>query len=444
MTLQLEQPIRTLVLGLLGLIVRLVISFTFGESLRLRVEVTTPISDWKRAHEAIHLLDSGLDPYSSNLFHEYPISLQLYKIVYNYSNVDFTFALTDVITAILLKCSVLKQMKTSDEQLSSESASKSSNLVYLIYLFSPLTIITCAAKSTTIFTNFLIALISLILFMKPFRALTCVLCAILTCNNIHLGTIILPIFLCQEFYFNNINQNGTHSTQRPARTYYSRQDFFSSLSTCFTICLASIVTLLLTSFLLMDSSWSFIKPTYLFVLKIQDLTPNIGMFWYFFTEMFEHFLDFFTWVVQINAFLHVVPLSICLRDSPFFLLYVIIFTSTIFQPYPNLAHIGLLTSLLPQHSHLFAHMHHGLKISCTILVCMCLWPVFWHLWIVVGTANSNFYFGATSAFMAAHILLLSDLLNAHNFVKAKLRYEELQKDQEKKLDSSNLMKEKIK
>lgn len=438
MTLQFEQPLKSLVLASLGLTLRLLVSFLFGESLRRRVEVTTPISDWKRAHEAIHLLDSGLDPYSSNLFHEYPISLQLYKIIINYFNVDFTFALTDVTTAILLKLSVLKQMKTDDDQSNNQSASQSSSLVYLIYLFSPLTIIASAAKSTTIFTSFLIALISLILFMKPFRGFTCVSCAILACNNIHLGTIVLPIFLCQEFYFNKISQNGNEPTPRPARTYYSRSNFLSSLSTSFTICLASIVTLLLTSYLLMDNSWSFIKPTYLFVLKVQDLTPNIGMFWYFFTEMFDHFLDFFTWIVQINVFLHVIPLSICLRDSPFFLLYVIIFTSIIFQPYPNLAHIGLLTSLLPQHSNLFVHMQHGLKISCTILVCMCLWPVFWHLWIIAGTANSNFYFGATAAFIAAHILLLSDMLNAHNYIKAKSRFEESQRNQKKGFTSSDI------
>lgn len=425
----LEQPIKTIVLASIGLALRLVVSISFGDSLRQRVEVTTPISDWKRAHEAVHLLNSGLDPYSDNLFHEYPISLQIYKIILNYFNIDFTFALTDVTTAILLKYSVLNQMKVDQEKSVNQFASKSSNLVYLIYIFSPLTIITCAAKSTTIYTNFLIALISLILFMKPFRALTCVLCAILACNNIHLSTIVLPIFLCQEFYLYRIYQNESQSKEQPRLKYYERSDFFSSLSTSFIICLASIVTLLVTSFLLMDNSWSFITSTYLYVLTVQDLTPNIGMFWYFFTEMFDHFLDFFTWVVQINAFIHVVPLSICLRDSPFFLLYVIILTSTIFQPYPNLGHFGLLTSLLPQHKHLFANMQHGLKISCTMITCMCLWPVFWHLWIIAGTANSNFYFGATAAFVAAHILLLSDLLNAHNYIKAKSRFEELQKEQ---------------
>lgn len=425
----LGQPIGTIVLALLGLASRFVVSITFGESLRQRVEVTTPISDWKRAHEAVHLLNSGLDPYSDNLFHEYPISLQFYKIILNYFNIDITFALTDVFTAIILKYSVINQMKVDNERAVNQFATKSSNLVYLIYLFSPLTIITSAARSTSTYTNFLIALISLILFMKPFRASTCVLCAILACNNIHLSTIVIPIFLCQEFYSHRISQSESQSNEKQKLKYYERSDFYSSLSTSFIICLASILTLLLTSYLVMDNSWSFIRATYLYVLTVQDLTPNIGMFWYFFTEMFDHFLDFFTWVVQINAFIHVVPLSISLRDSPFFLLYVIILTSTIFQPYPNLAHIGLLTSLLPQHRHLFAHMNHGLKISCTLITCMCLWPVFWHLWIMTGTANSNFYFGATAAFVAALILLLSDLLNAHNYIKAKSRFEELQKEQ---------------
>ena len=48
-------------------------------------------------------------------------------------------------------------------------------------------------------------------------------------------------------------------------------------------------------------------------LTIPDLTPNIGLFWYFFTEMFEHFREFFLWTFQINAFIYIIPLSITLK-----------------------------------------------------------------------------------------------------------------------------------
>ena len=48
-------------------------------------------------------------------------------------------------------------------------------------------------------------------------------------------------------------------------------------------------------------------------LSVPDLTPNIGLFWYFFAEMFEHFRLFFICVFQINVFFYTIPLSIKLK-----------------------------------------------------------------------------------------------------------------------------------
>ena len=52
-----------------------------------------------------------------------------------------------------------------------------------------------------------------------------------------------------------------------------------------------------------------------FRLSVPDLSPNLGVFWYFFTEMFEHFRSFFICVFQIHAFLYTVPLAVKLRYS---------------------------------------------------------------------------------------------------------------------------------
>lgn len=427
-----NQPTKTIPLAGLGFLIRLFALTNFREVIRQRVEVTTPINSWKRAYEAVYLWNSGLDPYSGNIFHEYPISLQFYKIIISYFNVNVVFAVTDIFIAIILQHSVYYQLILNNQ--TKETASSRSLKVLATYLFSPITILSCSGMSTSIFTNFLIAVITLILPFKPFRILTCVLCALLACNNIHYSTLILPIFLCLEYcsdkskrqhrvtakqskVLNEESNQSKDATSEPA--YYQQPDFSSSLSSFFMICLGAISTLVLASHFLMEGSWSFVNATYLFVLKIQDLTPNIGMFWYFITEMFDQFLEFFTWIVQINAFIHVIPLCIYLRDSPFFALYAMIITSTISQPYPSLANIGLITSLLPQWLELLAIMKKNLVISCAAITCMSIWPLFWHLWIVMGTANANFYFGATLAFSVAMILFLIDLLNAHGFINAK-------------------------
>lgn len=436
MTSSVGQPIRVVACAVIGIVIRLVVTFNFKETLRQRVEISTPINDWRRATEGIFKWNSDLDPYSGNLFHEYPISLQFYKIISNYFGADMIFAITDVVTALLLHRAILNQMIFGDQK--GEHAKAASMKTLLIYLFSPISVISCAGQSTAIFTNFLFALICFLLPMRPFRAFTCVLCALLAFNNIHYSTLILPILLCMEFYNSNKRRrsnsnNDPASQETTSEQYYNHQDFFQSLWTSISICLISIVTLLITSYLLMGNSWSFLRATYGFVFYVEDLTPNIGMFWYFFTEMFEHFLEFFTWIVQINAFIHVIPISIRFREDPFFALYITIVTSTIFQPYPNLTNIGLITSMTPQFSALYPHMKNGLKTVCTAITAMSLWPIFWHLWINMGTANANFYFGATLVFNAALVLFVVDLLNAKVHVKAKARLEELKQNYKKKI-----------
>lgn len=50
-------------------------------------------------------------------------------------------------------------------------------------------------------------------------------------------------------------------------------------------------------------------------INVGDLTPNVGLFWYFFTEMFDHFRTFFLWTFQVNSFIFAIPLGISLRYS---------------------------------------------------------------------------------------------------------------------------------
>lgn len=70
-------------------------------------------------------------------------------------------------------------------------------------------------------------------------------------------------------------------------------------------------------------------------------------------------------------------------------------------------------------------MKQGLVIACMFISCSVLAPILWHLWIVMGTANSNFYFGVTLAYNTAqvsnektnsfqnnnHFIVYSDFLN---------------------------------
>ncbi|XP_064856786.1 phosphatidylinositol glycan anchor biosynthesis class U protein [Oncorhynchus nerka] len=143
-------------------------------------------------------------------------------------------------------------------------------------------------------------------------------------------------------------------------------------------------------------------------LSMPDLTPNIGLFWYFFAEMFEHFRLFFICVFQINVFFYTIPLSIKLKEHPVFLIFMQIAIISIFKSYPTVGDIALYMAFLPAWNHLYRFLKNIFLVLVVLLACSALFPVLWHLWIYAGSANSNFYYSIMLLFNVAQILVVSD------------------------------------
>ena len=107
------------------------------------------------------------------------------------------------------------------------------------------------------------------------------------------------------------------------------------------------------SYLLMGRSWEFIHSTYGVHLLLPDLTPNVGLWWYFFIEMFDSFREFFLGVFWLHLVGYVGGLTIRLRKQPLFVLKTLIGIFAIFQPYPSIADAALYFSFLPLYAHIF-------------------------------------------------------------------------------------------
>ncbi|KAG8327294.1 hypothetical protein J6590_022717 [Homalodisca vitripennis] len=153
---------------------------------------------------------------------------------------------------------------------------------------------------------------------------------------------------------------------------------------------------------------------YFHSLNIPDLRPNVGLFWYFFTEMFEHFRALFICAFQLNAgLLYVAPLSLRMYREPVLLAASLTALTAVFRSYPSVGDVGFYLALLPMWKHLFHYMQQGFVVGCFFLVTSVLAPVLWHLWIYSRSANANFYFGVTLAFATAQIFLITDILFAY-------------------------------
>lgn len=66
----------------------------------------------------------------------------------------------------------------------------------------------------------------------------------------------------------------------------------------------------------LEEGWAWTEQVYGSVLLATDLTPNLGLCWYFFMEIFDHFRDFFLLTFNVHLACYVLPFSIKYRCVP--------------------------------------------------------------------------------------------------------------------------------
>ncbi|CAJ0888863.1 12156_t:CDS:2, partial [Entrophospora sp. SA101] len=147
--------------------------------------------------------------------------------------------------------------------------------------------------------------------------------------------------------------------------------------------------LLILSYLLVGS-WDFLKSTYGVILLLPDLTPNIGLFWYFFIEMFDQFRSFFLVVFQLHAFIFAIPVTLKFRNHPLFAIFLLCGIMATFKSYPSI------------------DMRYNYLTTNIFCYCSILSPIFYHLWIYAGSGNANFFYAITLVYSIGNIILLVD------------------------------------
>lgn len=121
----------------------------------------------------------------------------------------------------------------------------------------------------------------------------------------------------------------------------------------FTTILALLLFLssLLTSPSLTPSS-TFLRSVYLTPLTLPDLTPNVGLWWYFFTEIFDPFRNFFLGVFWLHLLSYSIPLCLRLRRQPLAACVLMLGVTAVFQPYASVGDVGAWLSCLGLLGHL--------------------------------------------------------------------------------------------
>ncbi|XP_023984112.1 phosphatidylinositol glycan anchor biosynthesis class U protein [Physeter macrocephalus] len=386
---------------------------SLAEFISERVEVVSPLSSWKRVVEGLSLLDLGVSPYSGAVFHETPLIIYLFHFLIDYA--ELVFMITDALTAIALYFAIqdFNKVVFKKQKLLLELDQYAPDVAELIrtpmemryiplkvalfYLLNPYTVLSCVAKSTCAINNTLIAFFILTT-IKGSAFLSAIFLALATYQSLYPLTLFVPglLYLLQRQYI---------PVKVKSKAFWIFSWEYAMMY------LGSLVVIVCLSFFLL-SSWDFIPAVYGFILSVPDLTPNIGLFWYFFAEMFEHFSLFFVCVFQINVFFYTIPLAIKLKEHPIFFMFIQIAIISIFKSYPTVGDVALYMAFFPVWNHLYRFLRNIFVLACIIIVCSLLFPVLWHLWIYAGSANSNFFYAITLTFNVGQILLISDYFYA--------------------------------
>ena len=295
--------------------------------LTTRVEISTPVTSYKRLKEGIFLHQYGLSPYDGGVFHQPPLLLSLFETL----PAEIIFVLLDTISGLGLH-SIAEHVTFT----SPRAGKTDGNLLAAAYLFNPFTILSCLGRSTNLLTNVtIIQAIANALNGNVVRAMFAL--AVSTYLALYPMLVLPPILLlCWQYHQKHVPKLS---------------GWFFIIRHIFAFLAGLSILVFMTPFIL-GGSWSFMKSTYGVQITIPDLTPNVGLWWYFFIEIFDPFRDFFIGVFWLLLVSFVGSLTIRLQQQPLLVTVTLLGLITIFKPYPSMSDVSLYLAFLPLYQHL--------------------------------------------------------------------------------------------
>ncbi|RMZ82866.1 hypothetical protein DV737_g1890, partial [Chaetothyriales sp. CBS 132003] len=357
---------------------------TVIDFLTTQVEISTPASSFKRLKEGLFLYERGLSPYDGGVFHQAPLLLVIFAIF----PASLVFTAIDLANALALKI-IADKLKLSSPRFKPINGT----VIAAAFLFNPFTILSCLGRSTFLFTTLAIAQAALAAATGNLpRAMTAL--AFGAYLTMYPCLLIPPLLLLQA--------QATGSTVPGRQTLLGGLGWFA----------AALLALLASTLLITGDIRGFIRSCYGFQLSVPDLTPNIGLWWYFFTEIFDSFREFFIGVFWLHLAGYVGGLTIRLYREPLFVLTTLLGLFAVFKPYPSVADVSLYFGFLPMYHHIIPLTRYTFIAASVILYSSLLGPAFHYLWIYAGSGNANFFFAITLVWSLGLTILIGDTLFA--------------------------------
>ncbi|KAM7541032.1 hypothetical protein Aperf_G00000046146 [Anoplocephala perfoliata] len=175
---------------------------------------------------------------------------------------------------------------------------------------------------------------------------------------------------------------------------------------------STIAGLLLATYTV-EQSWEFMRYCYLSNIYALNTTPNLGLFWYMYVEMFAHFNVFFVWTMQLLICALCLGLLFRFYEDPLFLALTLSMTTGILKPYNSIAEFGCTLALAGHWRNIFTYFRNVLVTIVFTTYVLIMVPLLFVTWLQSGTTNANFYFGTSLLVGFLRVQLLSETISAY-------------------------------
>lgn len=360
---------------------RLLIALLFPslqQQLDKSVEFSTPVTSYRSLAEGVYLLQNGLPVYNGGVVHHMPLLVALLSLFHSDKLTSLLYASLDGLVAYQLismaKCFTVKAVEPW--------------IVGVLYLVNPLVLLSTISRSSVVFTNLAIS--------------TALLSALQ--DNISVAAIAIAVASYLSFY--------------PLLLLVPMMAVLrSGRLKALVITFVTLAVLLCSSYKVNNDNWDYVRSTYGVLLTFSKIIPNLGLWWYIFIEMFEFFIPFFKAVFNLFVVSFILPFTLRFHKQPFYSFILCLGWITLTKSYPTLGDGGFFLSFIPFFSPLFGYLRYSVVSTLLFVHSIVLSPIFYHLWIDLGSGNSNFFYAISLVYALALASVLVD------FVWAMLRIE---------------------
>lgn len=356
------------------MLTRLSVSLFFPslqQQLDKTVEFSTPVTSFRSLKEGVFLLKNNLPVYNGGVVHHVPLLVALMSVL----NADWLISLVYASMDAVISYQLMVISKRFKDQLLIESWVPGA-----LYVVSPLVLLSCVSKSSVIFTNLSIS--------------TAILAGLQ--GDVILAFIAISIAGYLSFY--------AIFLMIPL-LFVLKKNYFLSVTVVF----VSMAIFQLSSYKINHDNWNYIRSCYGVIVTFSKLMPNLGLWWYFFVEMFEFFIPFFKAVFNIFVISFIVPFSLRFYKQPFYAFVLCLGWITLTKSYPTLGDGGFFLSFIPFFKPLFVYLRYSVVSTLLFIHSIVLSPIFYHLWVDLGSGNSNFFYAISLVYSLALASVIIDL-----------------------------------